>query len=239
MQFWRRYLDGIPEYLARHYWWAYLAPRGVWFFDHYPIINLILFGHYRAILAEVMRHYGTTSGARTLQLTCAYGSLTPTLAAAENTHELHLMDAAAIQLHAAQRKLPAPGLPVHYMRCNAEALAYADDSFDTVIIFFLLHELPAPARERALHETLRVLKPGGTLLIAEYGMNHGTHLLHRFPPVCWLLEKLEPFLHDFWHSDLPAQLLHCAAGCGKTPARQSETALFGGFYRLLEFRLQE
>jgi ubiquinone/menaquinone biosynthesis C-methylase UbiE len=238
VQFWRRYLDGIPEYLARHYWWAYLSPRGVWFFDHHTIINLILFGQYRAILNGVMHRYTAAPSPRTLQLTCAYGALTPSLATAACTGELHLMDAAAIQLRAAQRKIPSPTKPVLYARINAESLAYADDSFDTVIIFFLLHELPPEARERALHETLRVLKPGGRLLIAEYAVKGEKHLLHCLPPARWLLEHLEPFLHDFWQSDLHALLAESLRRSGKTLASQNEVMLFHGFYRVLEYRLR-
>lgn len=235
--FWRRYLDGIPEYLARHYWWAYLSPRGVWFFDHYPIINLILFGQYRAILSEVMRRYATMEHARTLQLTCAYGTLTPTLALAANTRELHVADAADIQLSSAQNKLKAVARGAALVRMNAEALAYTNDSFDSVIIFFLLHELPPAARERTLRETLRVLKPGGQLLIAEYGENCGAHLLHRCAPWRWMLEKLEPFLNDFWHSNLHAELDLYATRQNKTLRQSTETALFGGFYRVMEFRV--
>lgn len=235
---WRRYLDGIPEYLARHYWWAYLAPWGVWFFDHRPIINLILFGRYPAILDEVMRRHAAAPARRTLQLTCAYGALTPALAASPASGELHLMDAAAIQLRAAQRKIPGGAGPVHCARVNAEALAYADDSFDTVIIFFLLHELPPAARTRALREAVRVLAPGGRLLLAEYGENRGAHPLHRLPPARWLLEKLEPFLHSFWHGNLDALLLEALAHNGKAPASRHEQAIFGGFYRVLEYRVQ-
>lgn len=231
--FWRRYLDGIPEYLARHYWWAYLSPWGVWFFDHGPIINLILFGQYRAILHEVMRHYASLPPSRTLQLTCAYGALTPSLATSLATAELHVMDAAEIQLHAAQCKVPPSAHPVVYARMNAESLAYADNSFDTVILFFLLHELPPDARARTLRETLRVLKPGGMLLLAEYGANKGQHLLHRFAPARWLLERLEPFLNSFWHGNLPAQLEAAAAHSGKTLGDMHEATAFRGFYRVL------
>lgn len=236
LDFWRRYRGGTPEYLARHYWWAYLDPAGVWFFDHYPVINLILFGQYRNILDEVMRRYAATGGARTLQLACAYGSLTPALARAANTRELHLLDAAAIQLRAAQRKIFSVGKLALYARINAEALAYAADSFDTVIVFFLLHELPGEARQRVLQETVRVLKPGGHLLIAEYGANRGIHVLHRLAPLRRMLEKLEPFLGDFWRSDLHAQLAACAQHSGKNLRHNGETALFGGFYRVMEYR---
>ncbi len=238
IQFWRRYLDGIPEYLARHYWWAYLSPRGVWFFDHHTIINLILFGQYGAILQEVMRRYGAAPSPRTLQLTCAYGALTPTLAASAATGELHLMDAAEIQLQAARRKVPTSGKPVLYARNNAETLAYASNTFDAVIVFFLLHELPPEARQRALREALRVLKPGGRLLIAEYAANEGKHLLHRLLPARWLLEHLEPFLHDFWHADLHALLMEALRHNGKLLASRSEALLFGGFYRVVEYRLE-
>lgn len=236
LNFWRRYLDGNPEYLAHYYWWAYLAPRGVWFFDHHLVINLILFGQYRAILDEVMRRYAPMQGARTLQLTCAYGSLTPTLALCANTQELHIMDVANIQLAAAQTKLQTVARSATMVRMNAESLAYASDSFDSVIIFFLLHELPAAARERALSEAIRVLKPEGHLLIAEYGENRGTHLLHRFTPWRWTLEKLEPFLHDFWHSNLDEQLIRQSAQQGKPLRASPETSLFGGFYRVMEYR---
>lgn len=236
-QFWRRYLDGIPEYLARHYWWAYLWPRGVWFFDHYLIINLILFGQYGAILNEIMRRYDAAPSPRTLQLTCAYGKLTPSLAASPATSELHLMDAAEIQLHAARRKIRASSAPVLYARNNAERLAYASDRFDTVIIFFLLHELPPEARQHTLREALRVLKPGGRLLIAEYAANEGKHPLHRLPPTRWLLGRLEPFLHDFWHADLNALLMEAMRHNGKALASRSETLIFGGFYRVVEYQL--
>ncbi len=235
--FWQRYIDGIPEYLARHYWWAYLSPRGVWFFDHYPVINLILLGQYRAILSEVMRRYAAMEGARTLQLTCAYGSLTPSLALSANTRELHVADAAGIQLSSAQSKLKAVSRSAALVRMNAEALAYPNDSFDSIIIFFLLHELPPEARERTLCETLRVLKPGGQLLIAEYSENRGAHPLHRCAPWLWMQEKLEPFLNDFWHSDLRAELGLYATRQNKILRLSNEAALFGGFYRVLEFRV--
>lgn len=230
---WRRYLDGNPEYLVRNYWWAYLSPAGVWFFSHHTVINLILFGQYRTILSALTARLGSTSSKRMLQLTCAYGELTPTLAG--HTEELHLNDVATIQLQLASRALSKHGHTAQRARMNAEALAYASNSFDTLVIFFLLHELPPAARQHAFEEALRVLKPNGRLLLAEYGMNRGSHPLHRFLPFRWILERLEPFLRDFWHSDLHAQLQACAARQNKSLRLIGETAVFGGFYRVIEY----
>lgn len=233
-KYWRRYLDGTPEYLARHYWWAYLSPFGVWFFSHHAIINLILFGQYRRILKALTTRLATAPCGRMLQLTCAYGELTPTLA--QFTDELHLNDVALIQLRVAQQGLFKANRKASLTRMNAESLSYATHSFDTVVIFFLLHELPAKARQRALGETMRVLKPGGRILIVEYGVNHGRHLLHR-APWRWVLERLEPFLHDFWHSDLTHQLDRYALEHDKTLSHIGTSSLFSGFYRLEEYRV--
>ncbi len=233
--FWRRYLDGNPEYLVRNYWWAYLSRPGIWLFSHHTVINLILFGQYRTILSALTARLRNTPCERMLQLTCAYGDLTPALV--DLTEELHLNDVAAIQLSLARGALTKRGRAARMARMNAESLAYATDSFDTLIVFFLLHELPAAARLRALEEALRVLKPDGRLLLAEYGANHGIHPLHRFLPLRWAMERLEPFLGDFRRSDLHGQLHQCAARQDKSLRLAGETAVFGGFYRVMEYHV--
>ncbi|HEX9625956.1 MAG TPA: rhodoquinone biosynthesis methyltransferase RquA [Acidiferrobacterales bacterium] len=239
---WHRYLDGHPRYLAEHYWWAYLSPWGVWFFDRQPVVNAILFGQYRRIMAETLRRLCAHRTGRTLQLTGVYGELTAQLAGCVANQELHLMDVAMVQLASARAKLRrdprhAPQAR-HLARMNAESLAYADDSFDTIIIYFLLHELPPDARRRALCEALRVLKPGGRLIVAEYGERRARHWLHRAAPLRWLLERAEPFLPGFWSESLNQTLAGCAATQGKDLQPAGESPVFGGFYRVAEYRMR-
>ena len=70
----------IPEYLSSTYWWAYLDPRGVRFFERHWIINLILFGNYRRLCNEVITQIGGRPAGHILQIACVYGDLTQRLA---------------------------------------------------------------------------------------------------------------------------------------------------------------
>ena len=42
-------LDAVPAYLCTHYWWAYIHPYGVWFFERQWLVNLILAGNYACL----------------------------------------------------------------------------------------------------------------------------------------------------------------------------------------------
>ncbi len=230
---WQRYQKGNPVYLARNYWWAYLSPLGVWFFSHRIIVNLILYGQYRNILNVLRNKLQTEACGRMLQISCAYGDITPTLA--DYASELHQNDVALIQLKVSRNNLAAHHRSAHLTRMNAENLGYASHSFQTVVIFFLLHELPADARNRVLSESLRVLQPGGRLFIADYAPNMGSHLLHR---KWWtrLVEYMEPFLHNFWHSDLTTEIATIAHAMQRNVALTASSDLFKRFYRVEEYR---
>lgn len=235
---WQRFLDGKPEYLARHYWWAYLWHWGVWFFDHQPIINAILFGQYRTLSQRALHDcMKNRPEGRLLQLTCAYGSMTPALLKAMDD-ELYLMDVAEIQLDATRKKLAeADKRRLLSAQMNAESLAYSDNAFATVLIFFLLHELPPDARERSVSEAIRVLRPGGRFVITEYGYCPKKHLLWRLWPARITLQWLEPFLEGFWHVDLAAMLNQHAHRQGKVIQQVDEFYCFSGFYRVCTFEL--
>ncbi len=225
----------LPDYLVRHYAWAYLWPSSVWFFDHQPIINAILFGQYRKIMNHTLRMMDGPTAGKTLQIAGVYGELTPKLA--EHIDDLHLIDVAQIQLDLAKRKLDAMGKKADLRLMNAEYLEYPDDSFDTAIMFLLLHEMPAEARRRSLTDALRVIRPGGRFVVSEYGEFTGRHILHRFPLFRWVLTFAEPFLGGFWKDDLKSILSACAASVGKGVVLEEEVKIFGGFYRTLRFRV--
>ncbi|NQV47385.1 MAG: class I SAM-dependent methyltransferase [Rhodospirillaceae bacterium] len=234
--FYKYFEDGMPWYLVRHYWWAYLWPVAVWFFDHQPIINAILFGQYRKLMDATMARLAHRPKGRVLQLTCVYGELTPKLAAALHPEPLHITDVAQIQLDVARRKLGHSD-QLMATRMNAEHLGYEDDSFSTIVLFFLLHEMPEEARRNTLAECMRTLVPGGVLLMTEYAPRPQRHLLYRFPPSRWLLVRLEPFLGTFWLEDMEPLLNECGSAHGKHVAAIREETFFSDFYRVTEFSI--
>lgn len=223
---------GTPDYLARYYWWAYLWEKSIWFFDHQPVINAILFGQYDALLRKTLARIETGSDARLLQLTCVYGKLTPSLLK-NSAAEIHLCDVAPGQLNLARRKT---GERCRLARMNAESLAYADDTFDQVIVFFLLHELPPQARQHVYDEIARVVKPGGSVLVTEYAHKPEKHPLYRFPLMRRVLGYLEPFLPGFWQEDVNGKLSEALLKRGKALAGEPQVEYcFASFYRVMCF----
>lgn len=190
-----------PGYLVRHYWWAYVHPLAVKFWDHLPIVNLILYGNYGRLRDQALQVLGPNLSGRTLQVTCCYGDYTPKLAArvAHAGGSLDVIDVLSVQLEALQRKI-APGMPVRTAQMDATDLLLPDAAYDRAIMFFLLHELPPKERKAALQEVLRVVKPGGELLIVDFGKPGYWHPFRYL----WLplLGLLEPFAGDLWYRTL-------------------------------------
>ena len=236
--FYRYFLDGKPAYLVRHYWWAYLWPKSVWFFDHQPIINAILFGQYKKLMNATLARLKQAPLDRVLHLTCVYGSLTPHLIRQVHPHALHITDVAEVQLELAASKMEA-GQQLCATRMNAESLAYKSNSFSTVVLFFLLHEMPAEARRNTLAECMRVIRDGGVLLVTEYGKLPKHHWLYRFVPMRWLTTKLEPFLESFWHEDVEALLNELGAAYEKEVSITAHKDIFSAFYRVTEFTISK
>ena len=231
----------IPDYISGHYRWAYLWRPGVWFFDHMLVINCIVFGQYRKMVDATLAHFDSSAETgSTLLIASAYGDLVPRLADRLGDNPLTVLDVAPIQLGLADTKLREAGLrdkaDLHLM--DAEALEFGDNQFDSGLMFLLLNEMPEAARRRALEHAVRVLKPGGQLVITEYGALGRKHPLHRFGPLRWLVMQIEPHLDTLWRNNLEHLVDDCAQAVGKRVTLTDCSLIFDGFYRVKRFRIE-
>ena len=76
------------------------------------------------------------------------------------------LDWSPAMLALAQDRAVEAACTVTLQQGDASALAFADDSFDTVVSTFALCCIPD--EHRALREAVRVLRPGGRLLLADH-----------------------------------------------------------------------
>ena len=174
-----------------------------------------------AALAEL----GETLPGATLQVACVYGDLSVHLSgrAATGGGMLDIVDVLPIQLRNLRRKLPKDA-PTRLLTMDSTQLRLPDGSYDRALVFFLLHEQPLDVRERTLRELLRVVKPGGRIVVVDYAQPRWWHPLR----YVWrpLLKMLEPFALDLWGADI-------CRGVSKTLiARRRSRSFFGGLYQM-------
>lgn len=211
----------IPAYLRETYTWAYLHPFGVWFFDRPWIVSAILWGNYDRLIETALAE--VEPGQSVLQAACVYGGFSPRLAARLGaTGRLDLIDVAPIQLANARRKLTAYD-HVHLQICNA--VAPPAGPYETVISFFLLHEVPDDDKSRIVDALLARVAPGGRAVFVDY---HEPRWWHPLRPLMWaVFGLLEPFAPPLWRRDLRSFANEAAA---EAFTWRTET-LFGGLYQ--------
>jgi ubiquinone/menaquinone biosynthesis C-methylase UbiE len=69
----------------------------------------------------------------------------------------------------AQQKVEKAGVYLELAQYNGETLPYPDATFDRVVTCFVLHHLDPAQKRRSLRELRRVLKPSGSLHVADWG----------------------------------------------------------------------
>jgi SAM-dependent methyltransferase len=91
---------------------------------------------------------------------------------------------------------------------NAEALPWADGTFEIATSVYMFHELPRNARRNAVREMFRVVKPGGLVVIEDSAQPAESPelegVLRNFP-----VEFHEPFYADYLEDDLAGILREC------------------------------
>jgi ubiquinone/menaquinone biosynthesis C-methylase UbiE len=110
----------------------------------------------------------TPSDGAVVEVGAGTGSLTALLRAALPAGvALTAVDPDERALAIARRRAPDPSIA--WRPGRAERLPLSDAGHDAVVLALVLHHLPLAAKRAAIVEARRVLRPGGRLLVADFG----------------------------------------------------------------------
>jgi len=106
---------------------------------------------------------------RILEIGCGTANLAILIKRLHPDAEMVGIDPDPKALARAQRKAGREALSVQLDRGFAEELPYLDASFDRVLSALMFHHLGTEEKEKTLDEARRVLKPGGSLHLLDFG----------------------------------------------------------------------
>ena len=161
----------------------------------------------RQVIPPITRFVSESGDAGKLKLldvACGTGRTLHQIWRTHPTMRLHGADLSPPYVHAARARLAEVNELTLAVE-NGEALPWADATFDIVTSVYLFHELPRNARRNVMREMLRVVKPGGLVVIEDAAQLADSAViasaLREFPR-----EFHEPFFDDYLEDDLAAIL---------------------------------
>ena len=186
--------------------------RATWMAGDFGVVARTITGSAEAFIARL----AITSGVRLLDVATGTGNLA--IPAARAGAIVTGVDIAANLLVQARERAAADHLSIQFDEGDAEALPYADASFDIVVSMFGAMFAPRPALVAS--ELARVLKPGGKLAMANWNPASFTGRMFAVggkhdppppgipPPVLWgdeaiVLERLAPHFTNITTSLVP------------------------------------
>lgn len=159
----------------------------------------------RTFRRDVLARLGLGGSERLLDVACGTGGLLAEVARRYPRVEAAGVDADPGILAIAARRLARWRGRVTLHATRAESLPFPDGTFDAAVSTLAFHHLPTPAKRAALGEILRVLRPGGRFLLADFGFTAGPR-----PP--WWLRAVESV--EYTGDQLRGRLPEYLAGAG-------------------------
>lgn len=114
----------------------------------------------------LLGYFGLTPGMRVLEVGCGPGTLAPYLAAGVNPGTVTAVDLDKEFIQYAEDKAHREGhTGIRYLVANAYHLPFANGQFDAAISYTGIGVLQQP--RQAIREMVRVVRPGGSIAVAE------------------------------------------------------------------------
>lgn len=215
-----------------HIYWLYRNPLLVWLTDRECIVSAVLLFHYHHLVRVLLSHLTQMQykSQQVVQIAAVSGNLTEKLRCTlPQSVTLSVIDRETSGLQNTRRKLSvAQRYDVSYTIGEATQLPIESETCDCALSFFLFHELPHDMKWSVFEESLRILRPGGTFLYAEF---HRPHLF-----VLRLLGSIvfglfEPHAKEMWSWD-PLETLN------KRKFTVSKTEFFHGYFQVVSIQKQ-
>ncbi|MDX8512134.1 class I SAM-dependent methyltransferase [Mesorhizobium captivum] len=134
------------------------------------LARVLTFGREGSFRDRMLRLACLQSGEAVLDVACGTGTLA--IAARRlvgPAGSVAGVDASAEMIDRARSKAIRAGLEIDFANATAQEIPFPDGHFDVVIGTLMLHHLSKPVRSAFFREARRVLKPGGRLLLIDFG----------------------------------------------------------------------
>jgi demethylmenaquinone methyltransferase/2-methoxy-6-polyprenyl-1,4-benzoquinol methylase len=207
-----------PAYYSVDYWrrWARI-------YDKMVFLTLLPFGGEKNFRQKFVDMAELKPDDRVLEICCGTGSTTAIIAPHVDQGHLTGVDLSPDMLAVAKKKVKAPW--VSFTLASVDDLPFADNSFDSVICSYGLHEIPREIRSAVLDEVHRVLKPGRRFLTLDY------NLPKRFPAKQAIGTFVRVFEHDTAYQMMKGQLWQEVTSAGLRVLCKDEP--LGGMFQII------
>lgn len=209
----------VPDYLEKTYRWAYLNPKTVPWLSSQPVVETILWGNAGRLIQKTVDEI--ENGQSVLQAAAVYGRFSTELAKKIGpTGRLDVIDVAPIQVETAKKRVA--GYENTQVMIGDATIA-RPEQYDTVICFFLLHEVPEDVKSQVVTALLASAKHGGKVVFVDYHKPRKGHPLKLV--MSKIFDWLEPFAKGLWIKEIEEYSDHSSRFTWQ------KEKIFGGLYQ--------